>query len=130
MAGIANPNLATYFQAPEGQRATVAGADWSGGMNKGGSNAPGVGINTGDYSPKVSDWSEDERLDYESGQLGRAKALITPVSTDFTTVNFVEADGDIAPGDELVADSDIYNLTGKEVPSGKWAWGGYEDTGG
>jgi hypothetical protein len=129
MAGVAVPNLATFFQAPSGQRATVSGADWAGGMNKGGSNAPGVGINTGDYSPKSSDWSEDERLDYESGQLGQAKADITPVSTDFTSVSFVQTDGEIAPGAELVALSDVYNLTGKTIPEGAWAWGGYEDTG-
>jgi len=129
MSGVAVPNLATYFQAPSGQRSTVSGADWVGGMNKGASNAPGVGINTGDFGPKTSDWSENERLDYESQQFGLAGEVITPVSEDFTSVSFVQADGDIAPGDELVADSDVYNLTGKTVPENSWVWGGYEDTG-
>lgn len=121
-------NLATYYQAPSGQRATVSGADWAGGMNLGASNAPGVGINTGDFSPKAMDWSETERLDYESGQIGQAKDDITPVSEDFTSVSFVQADGDIAAGAELVADSDVYNLTGAVVPEDAWVWGGYEDT--
>lgn len=128
MSGIATPNLATYFQAPSGQRATNSGADWAGGGNLGASCAPGIGINTGDYDPKITDWSETERLDYESGQIGQAKADITPVSDDFTSVSFVQADGDIAPDGEIESGSDVYNLTGKTIPEDSWVWGGYEDT--
>jgi len=125
MSGVAAPNVAAYFQAPSGQRATVSGADWDGGMNKGASNAPGVGINTGDFDPKASDWSEVERLDYESGQFGLAKADLASTSADAESLSFVQAEAETAPDAELVADSDVFNLTGQTVPADSWVWGGY-----
>lgn len=126
MSGVAVPNVATFYQAPAGQRATVSGADWTGGMNKGASNAPGIGINTGDFDPKTMDWSATERLAYESGQFGLAKADIATTAPDVDALSFVQADGDIAPDAELAADSDVFNLTGQTVPEDSWVWGGYQ----
>lgn len=122
-------NLATFFQAPAGQRATVSGADFTGGMNRGGSNAPGIGINTGDYSPKIDDWSATQRLIYESGAIGQAKDDITISNNDDdfnNEVSFVQADGAIAPDGELDAGTGALNRTGKTVPSGAWCWGEVE----
>ena len=130
MSGVANPNLPTFFQAPSGQRATVSGADWDGGMNKGGSNAPGVGIATGDYSPKDTDWSEEQRLLQESQALGLASDDINTTNNDDDSnndVSFVEADGDIAVDAEIDAGTGALNRTGAVIPTGAWAWGEVEN---
>lgn len=119
MAGIAAPNLAVYYQAPAGQRATVSGADWDGGVNKGASNAPGVGIGTGIVSPKVSDWSEDSRLAEESGQFGLATDDLTVTGTD--DVGFLESVAETAV-DAQVGTTGYYNKTGEVVPAGSWLW--------
>jgi hypothetical protein len=128
MSGVANPNKATFFQAPSAQRATVSGADFDGGMNKGGSNAPAIGINTGDYSPKDTDWSENQRLLYESRALGQAGDDITIYQDADTNneVSFVQADGDIAVDAELDAGTGALNKTGAVVPTGAWCWGEVE----
>jgi hypothetical protein len=129
MSGVAFPNKSTFFQAPSAQRATVAGADFVGGMNKGGSNAPGVGIGTGDYSPKDTDWSEDERLLYESQAIGQAGDDVTITDNDAdinNEVSFVLADGDIAVDAELKVGTGALNKTGAVVPTGAWCWGEVE----
>lgn len=119
MTGVAAPNIATFYQAPSGQRATVAAADWAGGMNKGASNAPGIGINTGDHSPKTDDWSEDERLLQESGQFGLATADIE--AADGGGVGFLESVAETAV-DAQIGVTGYYNLTGAVVPAGAWLW--------
>lgn len=119
MSGVAVPNLATYYQAPAGQRATVSGADWSGGMNKGASNAPGVGINTGDYAPKTIDWSGVQRLAYESGQFGLAKDDI--LAADGGDVGFILTVAEVAV-DAQLAETGYYNQTGKVIPDATWVW--------
>jgi hypothetical protein len=124
-------NLASFFQAPSGQRSPGGGGglslttDWTGGLNKGASCAPGVGIGTGDYSPKSSDWSEHERLIYESQQIGQTGEDITVVQgADVNDeVSFVLTAGAIAPDAELKATTGALNKTGKTVPSGSWCWG-------
>ena len=118
-------NLPTFYQAPLAQRATVVGADFDGGMNRGGSNAPGIGINTGNYSPKVEDWSEDQRLLQESQNIGQAAEDINVNNDpDFNNeVSFVEADGDIAADAVIDAGTGAVNRTGGVIPTGAWAWG-------
>ena len=125
MAGVATPNLAPWYMA--GMRGgEVPNADWIGGVNWGGSNAVGIGINTGDYSPKDSDWSEDARTPQNSQII--AEETGGPISmirngVDDDEPHFVQADGDIAPDGELVAASGVINRTGKTVPTGAWVWG-------
>ncbi len=118
-------NLPTYFAAPSGQRSPATAGQFSGGANQGASCAPGVGIGTGDYSPKSSDWSEHERLLYESGQLGQATDDITVDEGADTNdeVSFVLTAGNIANDAELKAGTGAINKTGGTVPSGSWCWG-------
>ena len=122
MAGVATPNLPTFYKAAD-RSAEVTGADWAGGVNTGGSNSPGIGVNTGDYDPKVSDWSQDER-DPQNGQLlGDTAAPITAVQgADVNDqLSFVQATGDTAPDADII--TGVVNRTGKTIPNGSWAWG-------
>lgn len=124
-------NLPTYFKAPVGQRAPGGGgglgltSDWTSGSNQGGSNAPGIGIATGEYSPKTSDWSSHERLLYESGQIGQAKDDITvdEGADENDEMSYVLTAGAIANNAELKVGTGAINKTGVTVPSGAWCWG-------
>ena len=124
MAGIATPNIVTYMLNSTLVRSgEVTGADWVGGLNRGGSCAPGVGINTGDYDPKDTDWSRQVRDPQNSQHLGTAGAVIQAIQgADVNDqLSFVQTAGDIAPGGALI--TGVVNRTGKTVPSGSWAWG-------
>ena len=72
MAGVAFPNLPTFNLDPA--TVTARNADYTDtpltddpgdgtfdgpylGCNRAGSCAPGIGINTGDFSPKLDDWT-------------------------------------------------------------------------
>ena len=128
MAGVANPNLKTFYQGASGDRGegdVFGTTDWTGGANKAGSNACGIGVNTGDYDPKVSDWSQDERLLQNSQTISHTAAAITlDQDPDFNdNVSFVQADGNIAPDGEIKAGTAAANKTGKTIPTGSWAWG-------
>ncbi len=135
MAGISNPNLPTYYvdSVPVTAReAEVPAADFTGGMNKGGACAPGMGVNTGDYSPKDSDWPEVEQV-IDSNQIGDvASGLFCEDATfgDTALVGFAPPD----PAAPVVADAEInfdvassgfgnFNRTGKTIPIGGWTWG-------
>jgi hypothetical protein len=128
------PNLPTFFVDPAKQRTTeVAAAQWSGGMNRAASNAPGIGINTGDHSPKVSDWPNTAppavAMPYNanSGHIGlvstspanRIAAFQGADNND--TLQFVTTAGAIAPGGALI--TGVVNRTGLTVPSGARVWG-------
>ena len=123
--GTAVPNVPTYFQGPSGQRATVSGASFTNGVNKGGGNAPGIGIATGEADPKVGDWSDDERLLYESQAIGQAAGDITVVQgADINDeVSLVTADGTIAVDGEIKSGTGALNKTGSALSSGDRAWG-------
>lgn len=130
------------------RQAQVSGADWSGGMNLA-SCQPGVGINTGDYDPKLQDWplsdwngenaapyvgasqfiggvdpSESNDADTGNGTPGNTTkiVLIDPVvgNSGFT---YIQADGNIANDGELSVGSGVFNKTGKTVPAGSYCWG-------
>lgn len=118
-------NLPTYFAAPSGQRSPATAGQFSGGGNQGASNAPGLGISTGQYSPKSSDWSSHERLLQESGQIGQATDDITvqEASDSNDELSFVLTAGAIANDAELKAGTGAINKTGGTVPSGAWCWG-------
>jgi len=125
MSGVANPNYVCFFIDTTKKRTTeVTGADWDGGCNNAGSNAPGIGINTGDYSPKAQDWpqaqgyGESQHIGVDSGANNR----ITTVPDGNDQVLFIQAVADVA-NDAQFATSGAYNRTGKTVPNGAWCWG-------
>ncbi len=121
--GVAVPNLGTFYQAPAGQRTLNPGADFVGGMNRGGSCAPGIGIATGEPNPKPDDWSRDARLLYESQALGQVgEDINVNEDPDFNNkVSFVQAVGAVAPG-AVIANGAV-NRTGQALVAGDWAWG-------
>ena len=82
MAGIAVPSIPTYelnatvVTAREAETWPLAAAgdpDFGiAGVNLGGSNAPGIGINTGDFNPTVDNWTtEDQHEDARIPQLSQ-----------------------------------------------------------
>ena len=121
--GTAVPNLPTYFAAPSGQRATVPAASFTNGCNPAGSNAPGIGIATGEANPKETDWDRAAKLLYESQAIGQAGDDITVDEGADTNdeVSFVQATGAVAV-DGVIA-SGAVNKTGAALVSGDWAWG-------
>lgn len=133
MAGTANPNLPTYYVDSvqvTARAIEVPAADFDGGMNKGGACAPGIGVNTGDYSPKDTDWPEIEQV-VDSNQIGDvASGLFCEDATfgDTALVGFAPADGATVADAEMTVDVDgsgfsTFNRTGGTVPSAAWTWG-------
>ena len=115
-------NLPTFFAGavPSDQ---FPNADLTGGVNPGGSNSPGIGINSGDYDPKATDWSRDVRDPQNGQQLGQTAAPITFVQgADINDqAAFVQAATATAP--DAALQPGIINRTGKTVPQDSWAWG-------
>ena len=148
MAGTAVPNWATFelngtvVTAREGETWPLGGTpDFAGGMNRGGSNAPGVGINTGDYDPKSEDWpriADTEArtsqhiggvpdTDGDTGTTGFAIQATEDNADLNDNVAFVQAESETAPDAELDATTGAVNKTGQTVPAGAWAWGVIEN---
>lgn len=141
MSGIINPNAPTAFYdtAEVSTRAAeVPDADWATGVNRAGSCAPGVGINTGEYDPKDSDWADTDfngvnALNYlgASQYIGidpggnLAVTALDPVADEWRNAGFIETTGAVAPGAVLgqISGNDFINRTGLTVPSGSKAWG-------
>jgi hypothetical protein len=120
-------NLPTYnLDASLVRSGEVTAADWSGGMNKGGSNAPGVGINTGNYDPKASDWPRiEDTAAHESQHIGQtADDLNVVQDADVNDeVAFVQADASTAADGVLDVATGAVNKTGATVPEDAWCWG-------
>ena len=125
-------NLATFYQAPSGQRGAGDGgglgltSDWTGGGNKAGSNANGIGINTGNPSPKTQDWAAiNQTAPYESRAIGQAADDITVVfGADVNNeVAFVSADANTAADAVLDSTTGAVNKTGAQVDIGDYCWG-------
>jgi hypothetical protein len=127
-------NLATFFLDVSKQRpAEAATGQWVGGMNLGGSNAPGVGLCTNNPDPKFSDWSNTtfngaaSLPDAMSGHIGlvsvspadRINAVQTGDSSD--TLKLVTATGPTAPGAELI--SGVINRSDVTIQAGSRIWG-------
>lgn len=127
-------NLPTFYidsAARTPREAEVPDADFTGGMNTGASNAPGVGVNTGDYDPKVTDWQPPVGVPaavQTSQIIGGAQTgllVLDPATAgDDEVTAFVTATGDVAPDDvvETVAGFPLRNRTGKTVPTGASVW--------
>lgn len=135
MAGNLNPNLPLgNVTKPPVADPNVEGA--SSGMNAG-SCHPGIGINTGDYSPKTDDWAEVVISPGKTGPIGWGgdntvtgqTATVNIVAADYAntdfndTTAFIQADASTAPGAELDATTGAVNRTGKTVPANAWVWG-------
>ena len=135
MAGVANPNLKTFFQdtvLTAARAAEVPNADFVDtnglGCNRAASNTPGIGINTGDYDPKESDWP---RIDPTWGigqNIGTDNGANNRLTLDQGAdqndqVVFVAADASTAPDAVLDVTTGAVNRTGKTVPAASWAWG-------
>ena len=146
MAEIANPNQSCYHV--DSAEVTARNAEYTGtpltdtgagtladprlGCNDAGSCAPGIGVNTGDYSPKDSDWPEIEQV-VDSDIIGGVPSGLNtrdPVFGITALVGFAPPDP-IAPvldDDSInidVAGSGFasFNRTGKTIPSTAWTWG-------
>ena len=131
-------NLPTYFNDTAEiatRSAELPSADFDGGMNKG-TCQNGVGINTGNFDPKLEDWEDSDfngvdAIPYpaKSQYIGLdpgANDLVNVVQgADVNdTVEFVVAQQDTAPGDGLgAAGAEPLNRTGQTVPTGARAWG-------
>jgi len=135
MSGVAKPNLKTFFRDTVLTTATkpqAPNADWDDtdgkGCNRAASNSPGIGINTGDYGPKATDWP---RIDptYGLGQnIGTDNGVNNRITLDQGAdqndqVVFVAADADTAPEAVLDATTAAVNKTGATVPAGEFVWG-------
>ena len=63
------PTYALLASTVTARSSEVPLADFSGGLNLGGSNAPAIGLNTGSVNPKLQDWSVlDQRGFAREGQ--------------------------------------------------------------
>ena len=130
-------NLVTYYvdsTARTARESEVSLADFDGGMNDSASNAPGIGVNTGGYDPKPSDWSQtavvDERMQ-DSQIFGEAASGLNCIDATFgatALVGFSVTAAPVAADAAIDLDVDgtgfaIVNRTGVTIPTGVWAWG-------
>lgn len=129
-------NLTTYYvdSTARGLRELdVPLADFDEGMNDAASNAPGIGVNTGNHSPSTSSWAQDstdERMQ-DSQIFGEDASGLNCIDGTFgatALVGFSVAAAPIADGDPIDADVDgsgfaIVNRTGVTIPTGAWCWG-------
>ena len=120
-------NLATYEfdqTLKAAREAEVPLADFDGGMNKGGSNAPGIGVNTGNYDPKAQDWPRIEDTEpHNSQHIGQDPDSLYVDTGPLDQVAFVQAEGDTDPDDPLDTTTGALNKTGAVVPEDAWCWG-------
>jgi hypothetical protein len=141
MAGIAFPNLPSYSlnaTSVTARQGETPNADWDGGLNRGGGNNMGVGINTGDVNPKAQDWSLNDQngaardpqnsqhiggsgLDDGDQVTNAVRAIQSGDVNDtlaFVTANQTAEDGEVA--DTVTG---TVNRTGKQVTAGQNLWG-------
>lgn len=126
-------NLVTYYidsTARTARESEVPLAAFDNGMNDAASNAPGIGVNTGDYDPKASDWPRIERMQ-DSQIFGEDASGLNCIDATFGATALVGFSQAAAP---VVADGDIdidvggsgfaiVNRTGVTIPAGAWCWG-------
>lgn len=125
-------NITQYYidsTARTPRESETPNADWTGGMNDGASNAPGVGINTGDYDPKESDWPRPASSVIQDSQIiGGDPSGIFVIDETFgpdSLTSFLQAAAEVAPDAIIgsVAGFQMFNRTGKTIPAGSWVWG-------
>ena len=127
-------NATVNFRAPE-----VPAASFTDGMNRPGSCAPGLGINTGNVNPKLSDWTvlnqtntarAPQNSQYIGGSgLGDGSAIIASgikadLDPDFNSnLHFRVADAAVGPGGIYHVGDGAINQTGGDVEIGDRLWG-------
>ncbi|GAF67831.1 unnamed protein product, partial [marine sediment metagenome] len=109
-------NLAGYKNANLVQEDVSDGS----GMNRG---IGPIGPNSGDYAPKPSNWSEDERIVENTPFMGFIDPGPIVTANDLDSLIFVQAQADTAPLANYGPSLEAVNLTGKTIPAGEWAWG-------
>jgi hypothetical protein len=127
-------NLPTIFQdsaARAIRESETPLASFTDGLNPGASNAGGIGINTGGYDPKDSDWAPmDPRIEVGQYIGGTQSGLNAPTDAfgPNTLVAWSQATSNVSP--DGVIDSDVggsgfasVNRTGTTIAAGEWAWG-------
>lgn len=109
----------------------VPDADWDGGVNRGASNAPRLGVSTVQIDPKVQDWSRPpapQRQLVRSQVIAGAQSaifVIDPTFGDNSLTGFQQADADIPPDGVMppIEGFTLINRTGQTIPAGSWAFG-------
>ena len=133
---MSTTNLPTFSLNPaavSARAAEVPDADFSGGMNKGSCNH-GLGINTGDFDPKATDFSRiADTAPHETMHIGGDGLDDGGITGfDINTVNGVDVNNEVAfvltvapvAADAVLdATTGAVNRTGATVPSGSWLWG-------
>lgn len=138
-------SLPTYFLnatsvAARNAEMAVSG-QFAGGMNLAGSNAPGVGINTAGYDPKLQDWSTEDqhaaaRVPQDSAHIGNTGLgagtegvgtipLNAVIGADLNdTLSFIVALAQAAPGVGFGAvNANPINRSSRTIEIGDRAWG-------
>lgn len=124
-------NLVTYF-IDSGELATreleAPEADWDGGMNLGASNAPAIGINTGNYAPAAQDWARQDARIQDSQLIGGTPSGVFVIDATFgddALAIWAQTTGSVAPNGVIanVSGFDSINRTGKTIPATTWTWG-------
>lgn len=136
------PNLASYelngtIVTARAAEAWLNAPDFAGGMNKGGSNAPIIGLSTNVPNPKASDWPRVNQTAAQTSQhLGGVPDVDGAVTTAGYAVQivlsdadtneqsaFVSADQSTAVGAVLDATTGAVNRSDATVASGAFIWG-------
>jgi hypothetical protein len=135
------PNLASYqlngtIVAARAAETWLNDPDFAGGMNKGGSNAPIIGLSTNVPDPKSTDWP---RVNQTAAQLSQHIGGVPDVDGDVGAAGFavqvvfgadvnersafVSADQSTAVGAVLDATTGAVNRSDATVASGAFIWG-------
>lgn len=121
----------------ESEQAGIGGA-FDGGNNRAGSNASGVGINTGDFNPNVASWRRIPQVPFVASMhiagsaYGDGDRMTWPVAgvlPDGTLVGiaFVQAEQDTPSLGVLDPNGvNAINRTNDVVPEGQWVFGTVE----
>ena len=129
-------NLTTFYvddAAVAIRELETPNANWEDGVNRGGSNACGIGINTGNYDPKESDWPRPETPAFQTSQIIGGTPSDLSMKSDYggglagdvVRTAFVQASAPVLPDGVIaeVSGVDILNKTGQTIPADAWAWG-------
>ncbi len=114
-------------------------ADFSTGANLAASNAGGIGINTGGYNPKPSDWLglDSDRDEARSSYIGLDSGINNLITcwrdeglnlNDNVAFGRNESGGPILPGETFDPELDLTNETGETLPIDAFAWAPQEIT--
>ena len=126
-------NAPQYF-IDSAQRTTrvaeVPNADWDGGANYGGGNAPRIGVATAEVNPKDDDWPRSNNADVLvvsqtiSGPLSGI-FVIDQTFGDNSLTGLIQATGAVAPDGVIgqISGFDMVNRTGETLAADDWAFG-------